>query len=380
MVKALSFKGDTKAKHKKRKRSPSPSSTEVSNKLNNKFDKNDAVHDDDDTTWVLPDRPSDISGPVIIIFPKPLSNNKDDEATKENKIFCLASDVRGVVFASPVENIISVDQPESAEPHDVRQVWIGSKIGPVSSNLKKQMEKDDQLIGKGQIGNQESCLFSLKASHGTYLSFIPDNKSKTDMEQESSQKVEEENDNNNETRKRQLMGGTLADIARELSTKDGPSIPSHEVEDEEAGGTVKSGRLRAESEAIGAGETFIISTSPTSNNRNRYKIQTAGKGFLSASFSNKSTIILADSSDDGESQSLEVIIKMQARFLPRHNIKKAEKAYESISRVQIEKDARVKSGSLTDDQITKLKKARREGRYNEEILDVRAKGRGDKFA
>lgn len=68
---------------------------------------------------------------------------------------------------------------------------------------------------------------------------------------------------------------------------------------------------------------------------------------------------------------------MQARFKPRLKANKESKAREKISRKELED---VVGRRLDDDEVRRLKKARREGNYHEEILDVRVKGKHDKFA
>ena len=44
-----------------------------------------------------------------------------------DKPSCVASDANGVVFASELENLVDGD-PGTAEPHDVRQVWVVTKV------------------------------------------------------------------------------------------------------------------------------------------------------------------------------------------------------------------------------------------------------------
>lgn len=70
-------------------------------------------------------------------------------------------------------------------------------------------------------------------------------------------------------------------------------------------------------------------------------------------------------------------IRMQARFKPRLKANKAEQAKQKISRKELEE---VVGRRLDDDEAKKLKKARRDGTYHEAILDVRVKGKHDKFA
>ena len=68
---------------------------------------------------------------------------------------------------------------------------------------------------------------------------------------------------------------------------------------------------------------------------------------------------------------------MQARFKPNLRASKEEKAREKISRKELEESV---GRRLDDDEVKKLKKARREGNYHEVLLDVKIKGKHDKFA
>ncbi|EZF35750.1 hypothetical protein H109_02291 [Trichophyton interdigitale MR816] len=113
MVKPLSFKGDKKTK--KRKRQPddnegnattSPSKTSAANI--------EATADDDGQNWVSADVPAEIAGPVLLVLPSTPPS-------------CIACDVNGKVFASELENIVE-GNPGTAEPHDVRQVWVATKV------------------------------------------------------------------------------------------------------------------------------------------------------------------------------------------------------------------------------------------------------------
>lgn len=70
-------------------------------------------------------------------------------------------------------------------------------------------------------------------------------------------------------------------------------------------------------------------------------------------------------------------IRMQARFKPRIKASKENKAKEKISRKELEATV---GRRLEDHEVKRLKKAKREGNYYEEILDVRVKGKHDKFA
>lgn len=82
---------------------------------------------------------------------------------------------------------------------------------------------------------------------------------------------------------------------------------------------------------------------------------------------------------DASSISFETTIKirMQARFKPRLRASKESKAYEKISRKELEG---IVGRALGDEDVKRLRRARREGNFHEEVLDVRVKGKHDKFA
>lgn len=110
MVKPLAFKGDKKSKKRK---ALHPESTEEGNSKALTVQNNTTEADEDDS-WVTADVPTDITGPIIFILPS---------ATPT----CIACDANGKVFASEIENIVEGDLA-TAEPHDVRQVWIASRV------------------------------------------------------------------------------------------------------------------------------------------------------------------------------------------------------------------------------------------------------------
>jgi protein FRG1 len=68
---------------------------------------------------------------------------------------------------------------------------------------------------------------------------------------------------------------------------------------------------------------------------------------------------------------------MQARFKPKLKKGKEDKAKEKISRKELEEAVGRK---LEDDEVRKLKKARREGNYHEALLDVKVKSKHDKYS
>lgn len=68
---------------------------------------------------------------------------------------------------------------------------------------------------------------------------------------------------------------------------------------------------------------------------------------------------------------------MQARFKPRLKANKESKAKEKVSRRELED---VVGRRLEDAEVKRLKKARVQGDYHEAILDVRVKGKHDKYS
>lgn len=68
---------------------------------------------------------------------------------------------------------------------------------------------------------------------------------------------------------------------------------------------------------------------------------------------------------------------MQARFKPKLKRGKEDKAREKISRKELEEAVGRK---LEDDEVRKLKRARREGNYHEALLDVKVKSKHDKYS
>ena len=67
---------------------------------------------------------------------------------------------------------------------------------------------------------------------------------------------------------------------------------------------------------------------------------------------------------------------MQARFKPRIKASKEEKAREKISRRELEEAV---GRRLEEEEVKKLKRARREGNYHEVMLDLKVKGKHDKY-
>lgn len=120
MVKPLTFKGDKKPKKRKRAaadRADDDEAGESSSRQQKKLVRTEGNDDEDqanDDSWVSADTVADVVGPVMIVLPT-------------DKPSALACDAGGKVFALPIENIVD-GNPASAEPHDVRQVWVANRV------------------------------------------------------------------------------------------------------------------------------------------------------------------------------------------------------------------------------------------------------------
>lgn len=121
MVKPLSFKGDKKVKKRKHRedddhsRPSSKTANPAEDQSVSELTQRTQDENEDDQNWVSADIPSDINGPVIIVLPStPVPT-------------CIACDANGAVFASELENTVDND-PRTAEPHDVRQVWVATRV------------------------------------------------------------------------------------------------------------------------------------------------------------------------------------------------------------------------------------------------------------
>lgn len=139
-------------------------------------------------------------------------------------------------------------------------------------------------------------------------------------------------------------------------------------------GCDKYGLLTATSTAISPSESFLFI--PVPDNPSTFSIQTLREKFLSIDDSNTSG---PEIRGDAESISFNTTfrIRIQARFKPKLKASKEEKALAKISRKELED---IIGRRLEDDEVKKLKKARREGNFHETALDMKVKGSHDKFA
>ncbi|KAI1819768.1 actin-crosslinking protein [Xylaria intraflava] len=267
MVKPLTFKGDKKPKKRKRTEAesapedPGPSDLAITRPLED---------GEDDNSWVSAEAVGDVGGPVMLVLPtKPLT--------------CLACDANGKVFTDLIENIIDAS-PASAEPHDVRQVWVANKI----------------------YGTDH---FRLKGRHGKYLACD------------------------------------------------------------------KYGILSATSEAIAPPETWNIIATPDSPGA--FQLQTLQQTFLTVAKPKKpngAPEVQGDATEVSNETTLR--IRMQARFKPRLKASKELKEKAKISRKELEDAV---GRRLDEEEVKRLKKARREGDYHEQLLDLKSKNKHDKY-
>lgn len=138
-------------------------------------------------------------------------------------------------------------------------------------------------------------------------------------------------------------------------------------------GCDKYGYLSSTREAVSPEETFKCT--PSEAKPGQFDIQTMRSTYLAVDDDKNPAEIRGDAEEPGETTGIR--IRMQARFKPKHKVDKAEKVRAKISRKELEDEV---GRRLDDDEVKKLKKARREGNYHETMLDVKVKGKHDKFA
>ncbi|KAH6681122.1 FRG1-like family protein [Plectosphaerella plurivora] len=276
MVKPLSFKGDKKTKKRKRVAAEDGGASGEASTTGREVVRADATAeavniDDDDDSWVSADAVTDLTGPIVIVLPT-------------EPPAALACDANGNVFPLAFENIVDAN-PASAEPHDVRQVWVMNRVS----------------------GTEH---FRFKGHHGRYLA------------------------------------------------------------------CAKDGSLSATSEAVSPLESFSVF--PTANTPGTFQIQTLHDTFLGITASDKpSGKEDVHGTADAISFGTTLRIRMQARFKPRVKTAKEDKARDKVSRRDLEDAAGRK---LDDDEVKRLKRARREGDYHEQLLMIKVKGKHDKYS
>ena len=99
------------------------------------------------------------------------------------------------------------------------------------------------------------------------------------------------------------------------------------------------------------------------------------KKFLTVLGGNKTPNVRGDA--DSISFNTSFRIRMQARFKPRLKANKESKTRAKVSRKELEEAV---GRRLDEDEIKRLKKARVQGDYHETVLDIRVKGKHDKYS
>ena len=112
MVKPLSFKGDKKSR--KRKAAPTDDINPSSNIERALVIAEEPSESQEDDSWVTAEAATDITGPVVFVLPA-------------SPPTCLACDANGKIFTSELENMVD-GNATTAEPHDVRQVWVANRV------------------------------------------------------------------------------------------------------------------------------------------------------------------------------------------------------------------------------------------------------------
>lgn len=138
----------------------------------------------------------------------------------------------------------------------------------------------------------------------------------------------------------------------------------------------KYGILSAISEAISPLETWTVI--PTPDTPGTFQIQSQSETFLTIkepTKANGTPEVRGDATEISFDTTLR--IRMQARFKPRLKATKEEKAKERISRQELEEAV---GRRLNEDEVRNLKRARREGDYYEQLLDLKSKNKHDKYS
>lgn len=130
------------------------------------------------------------------------------------------------------------------------------------------------------------------------------------------------------------------------------------------------------SEAVSPLESLNII--PTADTPGTFQLQTLHDTLLTIKPSAKAGPAGAEIRGDGDVISFNTTfrIRMQARFKPRLKKNKEDKALAKISRRELEEAA---GRRLDEDEVRKLKRARKEGDYHEKLLEIKVKGKHDKF-
>lgn len=137
----------------------------------------------------------------------------------------------------------------------------------------------------------------------------------------------------------------------------------------------KYGILSATSEAIAPPETWTVIATP--DTPGTFQLQTLQETFLTIAESKKPNgrpDVRGDATEISFESTLR--IRMQARFKPRLKASKELREKAKVSRKELEEAV---GRRLEEDEVQKLKRARREGDYHEQLLDLKSKNKHDKY-
>jgi len=115
MVKALSFKGDKKPSASKKRKRTTDDENAPSTSKQITLPNDVAAEAEEDENWVSADAVTDLAGPVMLV------------TSSSEPVMSIACDQLGKVFPLKVENMVE-GVGSSAEPHDVRQVWVVTRV------------------------------------------------------------------------------------------------------------------------------------------------------------------------------------------------------------------------------------------------------------
>ena len=357
MPSKLSFKGDPKVSKKRKHASSTHESTTSS-----------TPHITDEDAWTSPSRPSDLNGPILIVLP---STSLLDPSAQSH--LSLACDPNGSIHPSPLHNTIESD-PTTAEPDSIQQVWQCHRL-PGSSSSASKDGKDAARIE-----------ISLKAPHGGYLaadstsSLLSAKREARGLEEGWC--VEEVTPAELDPEHSEDNGHQLThDSQRRFRLRTLASLPPSQPSNPQP--------------TTGAAQFLALASTSTE------PPQPPSAKYLSivhSSTNPSAKPLLHASTSSPSDRTTHLILRMQTRFKPNASTSSTSyatshldshpqntansngstiRSSEKVSRKELEAAV---GRNLTDDEVRRLKKARREGNYHEEVLDVRVKGKHDKFA
>ncbi|KKY22778.1 putative frg1-like family protein [Phaeomoniella chlamydospora] len=357
MVKPLTFKGDKPKKSSKKRKLDTDDTPTLSS------DQNSTQPSEDDT-WTTAPSANSLSGPTLIVLPTTPPT-------------ALATDANGSIFAAELENLID-GHPGTAEPHDVRTVWVVGKIpGAVGSagmsSAAKKARLEASRGGKPAKEQDEDTGVELcfKSCYGNYLGVDGSGKVKATnvavgkgetfkvydmMKLKPDEKVDRKN----------------PDPRFVIQTSISPTSTTSSPEDD-------SGKPSQIIRPFNMIPTTSSSTPPPSQN------------YLTITQSTSSSPMVSIQTHTSPPPTTNLILRLQTRFLhpsTTTNTNTSGSIYNPpttssastnprISRSELEKEV---GRNLTDEEVKKLKKAYKRGELREEMLNIRVKGGRDKFA